>query len=318
MAGEQKRRKTYRPRRRRSGSAPPFQITPRDLDILRVVFRYRFLNSFQIIKLINGSEKNIRNRLKGLFELELLDRPACQYDFYKPGGGSSPLVYALSIKGERLLLHQDGMLAGGRVSARKSNQPIGRPFLEHTLDVADFAVNLITDVQQQDNLDLIDSDALIKRLPLETQSLRKPFKRTVPVLYKSMRHQIGVDPDYAFSLADLKRKRRAHFFVEIDRGTMPVERYDLKQTSILRKYLAYNALWKAKMHNSHFGWKNFRVLFVTCDKIRAQHMRDCLYTHMGLKGSPLFWFTDKLSLEADNTLAHKWSDGQGMKKSLLP
>ena len=82
---------TYRPRRVRSGHPPPFQVTKRDVEILRQVARHRFLNSEQIRRLIPGSDKNITNRLKALFEHGLLDRPDCQYDFYRPGGGSKPL-----------------------------------------------------------------------------------------------------------------------------------------------------------------------------------------------------------------------------------
>jgi hypothetical protein len=55
----------------------------------------------------------------------------------------------------------------------------------------------------------------------------------MPVMHCSTRHRIGVVPDYAFSLDFTKARHRVFFLAKVDRGTMPVERYDLKQTSIL-------------------------------------------------------------------------------------
>jgi hypothetical protein len=37
-----------------------------------------------------------------------------------------------------------------------------------------------------------------------------------------------------------------HFFLEADRGTMPVTRWTLSQTSFFRKLLAYEATWTQK------------------------------------------------------------------------
>jgi hypothetical protein len=61
------------------------------------------------------------------------------------------------------------------------------------------------------------------------------------VICKSSRHAIGIEPDSAFSLGFPAAGRRAYFLVEIDRGTMPVERSDITQSSMLRKFLAYGA-----------------------------------------------------------------------------
>ena len=133
MPTQTKSRLRYRPRRKRSGNPPPFQITPRDLEILRAVARYRFLHSGHIRRLIPGSHKNLTNRLKGLFEHAYLDRPPCQYDFYRPGGGSSLAVYALADKGARLLSHHDGLTFGDHVSWAHKNREVGRPFFRtHT------------------------------------------------------------------------------------------------------------------------------------------------------------------------------------------
>ena len=308
----------YRPRRKRSGNPPPFQLTDRDLDILQAVARHRFLHSGHVRQLIVGSEKNIANRLKGLFEHAYLDRPDCQYDFYRTGGGSSLAVYALGDKGARVLANHERFACGPGVSWAHKNRKVGRPFLEHTLAVADFAVALSVAVAASPVVDLTDGDALLARLPATTRDAAKPFRLSVPITFRSSRYTIGLEPDYVFSLGFPSRGRRAYFLVEIDRGTMPVERSDITQSSILRKFLAYGAAWRAKRHTQTFGWRNFRVLVVTGNAERAQNMRAVLQRHTGGQGAQLFWFADRSSLIAHNTLEHAWFDGEGNERRLLP
>ena len=308
----------YRPRRVRSGDPPPFQITGRDMEIIRLVSRYRFLNSHHIRRLVSGSAKNITNRLKALFEHGLLDRPQCQYDVYRPGGGSSPIAYALSDKGAYCLSQRGALSKSARSSWAQKNRQIGRPFLEHTLAIADLAVALNAATGKREQVELIDGEALLDLLPSETATLQKPWRLSVPVVHRSTRHMIGVEPDYAFSLDFTRARRRAFFLAEVDRGTMPVERHDLKQTSILRKLLAYQSLWKAKMHQRHFGWRNFRVLIITTSKERADNMRAVMNKHAFLKGSPLFLFADKNKLYSGDILETPWQDGDGAFHRLMP
>lgn len=309
---------SYRPRRVRSGDPPPFQMTGRDIEIIRLVARYRFLSSHHIRCLVSGSGKHIGTRLKGLFEHGYLDRPQCQYDAYRPGGGSEAIAYGLADRGAYLLSQRGELSQGERVSWANKNRQVGRPFLEHTLAIADLAVALNTAVRAREDVELIDGEALLELLPSGTALLHKPYRLSVPVTHRSMRREVGVEPDYAFSLAFPTHRRRAFFLGEVDRGTMPVERYDLKQTSILRKLLAYQTLWKAKRHQSHFGWNNFRVLFITTSNERVENMRAALRGHALLKGSPLFLFADKKALSCGDIFSADWQDGEGATHRLIP
>lgn len=308
--------KPYRPRRRRSGSPPPLQITPRDIAIVQAVARYRFLNSNHITLLISGSPKNIRNRLKNLFEHGLLDRPDCQYDFYRPGEGSSPLVYALADKGAKLLMHHDGFHRGKPVSWAQKNRSVGRPFLNHTLAIADFAIRLQASMQHRADMELLAGDRLLCHVPEATRQKAKPFRLSVPVIFKSTRCVIGLEPDYVFALNAPKMRRRAHFLCEIDRGTMPIERSSLNATSIQRKFLAYSTLWRSGLHHRHFGWNNFRVLILTTNQERLQNMQACLKKHISGKEESLFWFGCKEEVElSDDVLTYEWKEGCGVDVS---
>lgn len=312
------RPQSYRPRRARSDNPRPFQLTLRDIEIIHLVAKYRFLNSDHIRKLVKGSHKNITNRLKSLFEHGFLDRPECQYDTYRLGGGTSPLAYALADKGAHLLANECEYRELTRHGWSTKNKSAGRPFLKHTLAIADFATSLQLAITSRGGVQLIDSDALVKAFPMNTQELSKPYRLSIPVIHQGTRSDIGIEPDYAFALYLPQMKKRAHFLVEIDRGTMPVLRRDLKQSSILRKLLAYQSMWKMKRHTAHFGWQNFRVLFVTTNAERVENMIEATNTNSQTKGSPLFLFADKLELNENNLLLDKWNNLNGISQSLLP
>jgi hypothetical protein len=306
----------YRPRRKRSDNPPPLQLTERDIDIVRLIARHRFLTSDHVRALVDGSGKNLTNRLKALFEHRYLDRPECQYDTYRPGGGSKVIAYALADRGARLLSEQPG---GKRSYWTHKNKSVGRPFLEHTLAIADFAVRLAASVRERDGVELVDGDELIAGLPAPTQALDKPLRIEVPVILTGTRVAIGLEPDYAFALHLKEAKRKAFFLVEVDRGTMPIERRDIRQTSIVRKLVGYHSFWKQKQFEGAFGWKNFRVLFVTPSAERVGNMIAASEKNMLTRGSPLFLFNDEDTLySVGDLLARDWRDSNNNEQRLLP
>jgi hypothetical protein len=91
--------------------------------------------------------------------------------------------------------------------------------------------------------------------------------------------------------------QRAYFFLEADRGTMPVTRHTLSQTSFFRKLLAYEATWTNKVHQRYLGIPRFRVLTVTTIAARVNTL---LAACSELKrGHGLFLFADQSVLEKD-------------------
>jgi hypothetical protein len=71
--------------------------------------------------------------------------------------------------------------------------------------------------------------------------------------------KLGVIPDRIFTLEytdQAGKVQRVYFFLEADRGTMPVVRKGLVQTSFFRKLLAYEATGPRKFTS---GSSAFRV-----------------------------------------------------------
>lgn len=85
-------------------------------------------------------------------------------------------------------------------------------------------------------------EEILAGAPEATRRLRLPFRWQVEVRHGGKPYRLGVEPDRIFGLQfdrTPEGRRRSFFFLEADRGTMPVERKGLAETSFLRKLLAY-------------------------------------------------------------------------------
>lgn len=305
-----------RPRFRRSSEPVPFRITEGDELILRQLARHRFLRSTHIAALVGRSLDRTNDRLCRLFHAGYVDRPRAQLDHY-PTAGSAPMVYALADLGARLLRERDH-IEFANVELSRRNREAGRPFIEHQLEIVDFQVALEQAVRKRSDIALIHSDELISAFPEQTRSMRNPLAMRVGVLHNGKTQEIGLIPDLIFGIRFPDGSRRC-FMVEIDRGTMPIIRADIGQTSFVRKMQAYLAVHATKQHESQFGWRTFRVLAVTTDRNRAQSIKEALRelnVPHGV-GPSLFLFAIRDELRASDPIEYAWEDGSGRRTKLV-
>lgn len=303
-----------RPRFRRAQELPSFQLTERDIEIVRQVARHRFLRSTHISQLLDASHKKICERLTLLYHAGHLDRPRSQLEYYVRGGGNAPYVYALGNQGARLLNEHDGVDQTNVDWARK-NHDSTRRFLLHTLSVAEFRVALVVACRMQPGLRLVGPDELLLSAPKETQEAPNPWSWRVRVQFKGAIAEIGVIPDYVFALI-LPDGRRRPFIVECDRGTMPIERGSLTQTSMFRKFIAYEATRAQAIQKYRFGWQDFRVLVVTENEQRGKNMRALMSRMPNCKDSPLILFADFGDFRYRKLFSH-WTDVTDRTVSLI-
>jgi Replication-relaxation len=306
---------TRRPRFERA-PVRPMILTPRDLDILRAVYRHRLLRSTHLVALSGGSPQATLRRLQLLFHHGYLDRPPMQLDWY--ARGSEPLVYALGNRGAEVL-EAEGVARPRGVRWDTKNRNVSRVFLHHTLAVAEVMVAFEAACRARDGVQFIPPEEVLAGAPPETRRLRLPFRWQVEVRHDGKLHRLGVEPDKVFGLRveDAPENRRhTFFFLEADRGTMPVRRKGLGQTSFLRKLLCYQETWRQGLHRTHLGISNFRVLTVTTNRERVEHLVEACRKLTG-GGSRLFLFTDYERLSHMNILTHKWVNGRGEAAHLI-
>ena len=301
-------------RRPRFDRAPvrPIILTPRDFEILRAVHRHRLLRSTHLLALLGGSRQATLRRLQLLFHHGYLDRPPMQLDWY--ARGSEPLVYALGRHGAEVL-EAEGEVRRIRWDTKKRN--ISRVFLHHTLAVAEVMVAFEVACRVRDGVQFIPPEEVLARAPAETRRLRLPFRWQVEIRQGGKPYRLGVEPDRVFGLrsADAPEGRQvAYFFLEADRGTMPIARKGLGQTSFRRKLLAYQDTWRQGLHKTHLGILNFRVLTVTTNRERVEHLLETCRSLPG--GSRLFLFSAQEELGRADILTHPWLNGRGEVLSL--
>jgi hypothetical protein len=290
--------KKHSPRFKRIASVSPLQLTDRDRSLIRLVHRHRFLRSHQIAALLGGSEQQIVRRLQLLFHHGYLERPRAQVKFIERGG-SQPLAYGLGNKGGALLRRELGIAVDSDAWNEK-NHAVGRVFLEHALLVSETMVSLELACRKR-GVRLLYEDEL--ELPAEKQ----PFQWWVKIAGGT---KLGVIPDAVFALEytdQAGQMQRAYFFLEADRGTMPVVRKGLAQTSFFRKLLAYEATWTNKVHQRHLGIHRFRVLTVTSIAARVQTLLEACSQLK--RGHGLFLFADTSALEKD-LVSSVWRNGK--------
>jgi len=292
-----------KPRFRRV-EAVSFQLQKRDLEIIRLVHKHRFLSSEHIIALMQGSRKGILRRLHLLFHGRYLDRPL---DQIKPFvSGSRPLVYALGPRGAGLLFEEFGIFCG-KVDWTWKNREVKRIYLEHTLMVAHFMVCLELACRRHGGVRVIETEEIVKGRPMLRVKTNFKFNGQVHHLSYSL------EPDKLFGLHFLNEpegSNRAFFLLEADRSTMPVKRANPYKSSFEKKIRGYWECWQKGAFEEAYGFQNARVLTLVKSNDRIETMFSvCRELGEKGKGSRMFLFalgSNFILADVDKVLAPVW------------
>ena len=303
---------TRLPRFKRASSLAPIELTERDLRIIQLVYKHRFLRSSQIVALLEDCAQPVIRRLQLLYHHGYLERPRSQLDYYHRGG-SRAIVYGLGNKGAAVL-NQEFESGISHLRWGEKNRAVARPYLEHVLLVSEIMVSIELACRRT-------GVRVLNEFELE-------FHPTAPQPQRNFMWQVNVDsqcklgvvPDRVFALefrGATGAPNRVHFFLEADRGTMPVIRKNLSQTSIFRKLLAYQSTWVQGLYQNQFGFNRVRVLFVSKSKARTEAM---IHACQRLEhGHGLFLFADTTILQnPESILTAPWQTGRvGQSATLL-
>jgi protein involved in plasmid replication-relaxation len=284
------------------------QLSERDHEIILLVHRHRFLRSHQIVALMGGSRQQILRRLKLLYHHGYLERPRAQLQYYERGGSKS-IAYGLGNQSGTCLTNKNG-IAVHHDTWDEKNHVIGRVYLEHALLVADVMVAIELACRKR-------GIGLLYENQLAFQMDRQPFQWKVKI---QGGRKLGVIPDQVFALEfpdSNGQNQRVHFFLEADRGTMPVVRRNLSQTSFRRKLVAYEATWTQNLLRGRFGIHRFRVLTITTSAARVKSLVEACSQLQ--RGHGLFLFADRTVIDRPGDIfAPIWQTGRlGETASLL-
>lgn len=259
-------------------------LTRRDREIVKAVYTYRFLTTPQIDTLIflKGQpprRTQCRRRLQLLYHHGFLDRI---FPKVARGEGAKPIIYCLDERGAQLVA-EDLQIGRDEVDWRPKDRDVGLLFLEHTLRINDvrIAVTLAAEREAFGLEQWIDEKALKSEEMKDYVTISSPGGR---------RRRVAVIPDGYF-LLNLGEKR-AHFFIEVDRRTIPSKRWKNK----ILAYLAYTA---EGLYQKRYQTRSLRILTVTTGEKRLRNLKT---TTEAAGGQGMFWFTTFEQANPDSIL----------------
>jgi len=282
-----------RPRFQRVSDLPPIRLTTRDKAILSTVCRYRYLTASHILSLVSGSRQNIVRRLQRLYHAGFLDRPRAQLPL-RFAGNLSEIVYAPTRK---TIAHCQG--DAGKSDPRETYKQTTSQFLSHALSVSDSLIS-IESACKKSGIRFVGEEEILDSLPAAEIASRIQWR--VGIKSGTATEKVGVIPDALFAIdraGSADSSRRLFFFLESDRGTMPIHRKSLQLSSIRRKALAYAQSRRSKILKERFDMPGFQVLFVTHSRNRLEGIREESQASTNDRASSLFLYATDDELRHD-------------------
>lgn len=293
-----------RSRMHRMSVGKRIELTERDVELFKLLDRYRYLRSNFLYAFLSGnSETRFKERLGDLYhDGRYINRPEQQWQF--ANCRYMPLAYELDARGEEVLRslgivnHDSSLLSRGRMGAYRQ--------FAHQLMICECMASIDLGVRQQPSLRFISWREMVSKTPTASSAITNPFEFSVLILHNGQSVETKVVPDGVFGLEYSANSEKMYrfFALEVDRNTMPLVRSNLAQTSYLKKILAYRAIAAQNLQKTQLGIPNLFVLTLTTNE---QHMKNimALVAQVASEGkSKLFLFKT-----SDSTCAFQKAPG---------
>lgn len=254
----------------------PMRLTERDLDVLQAVYDYDVLTTQQLQTLFFPSQHTAYARLSLLYQHGLLDRKFLGLYADKM---NTPLLYVLDKRGAEVLQAQRGR----EIRWSKRSRTVTITFLEHTLAINQVRVALARACQTAAGFALLRWEG--------ENDLKGDYERVTIRTEGGRNVNVSLIPDSYFILQT--PKGIAHFFLELDRGTMTTKRFKTK-------ILAYQVYYASGAYQRRYETRSLRVITVTTSAPRAEHLKQLTE---GAGGKQRYWFTTLEQITPDKVLA---------------
>lgn len=242
-------------------------LTDRDVEILRLLYRYRYLRTTQLAAFQRPkSVKRFRERLGDLFhETGLIHRPPIQWRHFDPL--CSSVIYELSSQGQSLLQERGDLVARATTLSRRQSGK-KHQFI-HALMIVDALVAVELSTRTEPDQRFVPVDEILIRAPEKTRQARNPLAAPVtinpcpefPDLCRPWHTHVIPDALYGIEYLIDGEKRYRFWALECEHQS-PVRRSTAKASSQLRKQAAYNALIKSGGFKTHWGIPNLKLQVV--------------------------------------------------------
>jgi hypothetical protein len=309
----QKRRPLFKRTKARN-----IRLTKDDIALINYVGKHRFRRTSDILRhLSHRSAKHLRQRLRLLYDHGYLDLPKAQLNDHTTTGKPEK-IYALGNNGAALIAERSGV-EPVKSNWSDKNRTVKRAHIQHTLRIGDIEDAFARTSSHDPTIKVLSADDILAMAPETTARDPKPWLWQTHVRqangYLLLAKAI---PDAVLGL-DLTTERKRYFYwLEADRGTMPVLRTKQATSSVARKFEAYLAGYHAGLHTTRYGIKNIRFLIITTSQKRIDTMVATLSKMANQKDCSMFLFADWHQVnQADHALQITWRNGNNAPVSLL-
>ena len=269
-----------------SGKALVVHPTARDIEIFKLLTRYRYLPSDYIHAFVGGSLRALSRRLNLLSRRPNLYLARPHQQRLNADANHRRLIYQLDDRGSRLLQER------GQTFLPKSYH---RNF-QHELMVAQIAASFELGARQQKHIALITWPQILQSPSMPLATRNSDTAASIPVTFDLRGDCVSIQVTADALPFDLQRtldNQSSYLFfpgIEADCGTEPVETSDIDRSSIFKKVCAYCAIAEQGLHRTQFGFPNFFVPIITTTAARMQSMIRVLEKVTAGRGSKIFLF----------------------------
>lgn len=231
-------------------------LTERDTEILRLLFRYRYLRATQLVAFLRPkSEKRFIERLGDLYhEAGLINRPAAQWRRFD--ARYTPLIHELSLKGLRYL-ETHGPLPDRAVTFACKDRNGVTPQFDHAMMIVDALATVELETRSNSGRRFVPVDEILVRMPERARNAKQPL--AIAVTIRPNKHLPGlttpisthVVPDAIFGVEYLIDGERRYRFHALEcENTSPKRRSTAKLSSLALKQAAYEEMARTQAYRA--------------------------------------------------------------------
>jgi len=294
-------------RGRRTPSGKRIVLTDRDVEIFKLLRRYRFLRSDTLWQLLSSdtggrSFKRFQDRLTSLFHetntphgAAYLDWPVQQRKAHD--ARYTPSIYELSTAGEGVLEERGIQVQNVTDLAKSDRSTVTREFA-HMMMICDTLATIEIGTLNDPNVRFIAWPEILAKAPEETRKSDLPFALPVDIRNRfvgsrqDQQLQFRLIPDGLFGLEyQLPQSKKVYRFFALEaERTNRIHSKSLKGSSYVKKILAYQYILQNRIFKSRLGLPNLLILTVTPNQARIKSMSEALMDIYGPTGAAGFLF----------------------------
>jgi hypothetical protein len=279
-------------------STKAYKFQERDGDILRDIYKHRYLSISQIQRLHFPSLQTAYRRMRALAQLNLIAT------FSVPNINEA--IFGLKSKGLDLLCSVEGVERSDLKWSDGAGKPKDYYFMRHFLAINDFRITLRESCKLH-GIELLGfiPDYFGER---NDKGVGEKYIKDMILDKAAKREQVSHTPDGVFALR--KGDKQLLFFLEIDRGTEVIGDPNVGVLKSLRFYIGYLLENKYQRYAKDFGgtdFRGFRVMFVTTTQARLQNIRTaCNALDVPPKAKQFVWLAPAEKITDRTLLQSVW------------